>query len=382
MARRIVHIITGLTRGGAETMLYRLLSRVDRGRFESSVVCLKEEGPMTERIRALGIPVHSLNLRARLLDAPGLLRLRGLLKTVRPDLVQTWLYHADLLGGLATKLTGSIPVVWGIRMSRLEPPGIKRSTILAARVCARLSRRLPARIVCCSESGLRTHAAIGYDATKMTVIPNGFDVESFCPDPRARESVRSELGITPSAPVAGLVARFHPQKDHAGFLRAALRLAGRIPDSSFLLAGHGIDWKNSMLRDAIESAGHRDRFRLIGPRDDVARLCAAFDVAVSSSSYGEGFPNAVGEAMACGVPCVVTDVGDSAWVVGDTGRVVPPRDSEALAAAVGELLSMSPGERKELGKVARRRIVEHFELSSVVHRYEQLYLELTSDVRH
>lgn len=378
--RRVVHVITGLTRGGAEMMLYKLLSRLDRSRFESAVICLREEGPVADRIRKLGVPVESVGMGARVSDVRRLLLLRARLRKRAPDLVQTWLYHADLAGGLAAKLFVGVPVVWGIRMSRVDPLAFKRPTIAVARLCAWLSPWIPDRIVCCSETGRRNHAEFGYDQRKMIVIPNGFDTDELHPDEAARGSVRDELGVPHPSPLIGLVARFDAHKDHETFVRAAGLVRERFPEARYLLVGHGIDRQNAALARWIETAGIRDACHLLGVRDDVARLTAACDVAVSSS-FGEGFSNAIGEAMACGVPCAVTDVGDSSWIIGDTGRVVPPRKPEALADAICELLSLDAGARRRLGEAARRRVVESFELSSIVRRYEDLYTELTDHVR-
>ncbi len=380
MARRILHIITGLTRGGAEMMLYKLLRRMDPARFESSVICLKSEGPMAERIRALGIAVECAEMRGTPGDLVRVARLRRLLVERSPDLVQTWLYHADLVGGISSYLAGRIPVVWGIRMSRVDPSAFRKSTVRIARLCARLSPWLPRRIVCCSETGRRAHAELGYDETKMVVIPNGFDVEEFRPDEAARRSVREELGLSATSALIGLVARLDPHKDHETFLEAVALLGAHSPDAHCLLVGQGVEWQNSALASRIETLGLRGRCHLLGARDDVARLTAACDVAVSSS-FGEGFSNAIGEAMACGVPCAVTDVGDSAWIVGDTGRVVPPRDPAVLTAAIGGLLSLDAETRRALGLAARRRIVESFDIAQVAKRYEQIYLEITDHVR-
>jgi glycosyltransferase involved in cell wall biosynthesis len=265
-------------------------------------------------------------------------------------------------------------------MSRVDPLAFKRPTIAVARLCAWLSPWIPDRIVCCSETGRRNHAEFGYDQRKMIVIPNGFDTDELHPDEAARGSVRDELGVPHPSPLIGLVARFDAHKDHETFVRAAGLVRERFPEARYLLVGHGIDRQNAALARWIETAGIRDACHLLGVRDDVARLTAACDVAVSSS-FGEGFSNAIGEAMACGVPCAVTDVGDSSWIIGDTGRVVPPRKPEALADAICELLSLDAGARRRLGEAARRRVVESFELSSIVRRYEDLYTELTDHVR-
>ncbi len=381
MHRRVLHVITGLPRGGAEMMLYKLLSRIDRTRFESTVIALREEGPLAERIRELGVGVESLGMGGVLGDLASIAKLRRSLSRFSPHVVQTWLYHADLFGAVAAKLAGSPPVVWGIRMSDLDPRSIRASTRMIARICARLSRQLPAKIVCCAESGRRWHAALGYDADRMVLIPNGFDVDVFRPDEEVRRSLREELGIAGSSELVGIVARFAPQKDHESFIAAAEQVRSRFPEAHFLLVGQGLDRDNSALAAWIERARIGEQCHLLGSRDDIPRLTAACDVGVSASSFGEAFPNAIGEAMACGVPCAVTDVGDSAWIVGDTGRVVPPRDPSALATAIGALLALFPDARRELGLAARRRIVENFSIADVVRQYEDLYTELTSDVR-
>ncbi|MBI4507237.1 MAG: glycosyltransferase [Chloroflexi bacterium] len=373
---RLLHLITDLDVGGAEMMLYKLLSGLDGGAFASEVVSLTTIGPLSERIRALGVPVSALGLRRRVPDPLPLARLVRSLRREPPDVVQTWMYHADLLGGLAAKLAGSMPVVWNVRQSNLSPSVNRRRTLLVVRLCARLSRWLPARVVCGSQAARQAHVTLGYDATKMRIIPNGFDLAVFKPDPMARAAVRCELGLLDDAPLIGLVARFDAQKDHRTFVQAAALLRRQEPDVHFALCGDGVTLQNEALAGWIAAAGLREHCHLLGRRDDVPRLTAALDIA-TSSSIGEGFPNAVGEAMACGVPCVVTAVGDSAAIVGRTGVVVPPRDRPALAAGWRALLALGPAGRRCLGQAARRRVAERFSLPAVVAQYERLYRELT-----
>ena len=372
---KIAHIITGLNTGGAETMLYKLLSGMDREAFEPLVVSLTDIGPVGEKIRVLEVPVRALGMRRGVPDPRGVWRLAQQLKAERPHLVQTWMYHADLLGVFAARLGGGIPVVWGIHHSNLDPEINKRTTIWTAKVCARLSHRLPVRIVCCSEASRRVHTALGYAGDKMVVIPNGFDLSAFKPDLRAKVGVREELGITQEALLIGLVGRFDPQKDHRNFVAAAARLRSDYPQVHFLLCGDGVNWNNGELAGWIEEAGLRQQFHLLGRREDMPRLTAALDIA-SSSSCGEGFSNVIGEAMACGVPCAVTDVGDSAFIVGETGLVVPPRNPEALAQAWKKLIQMGPEGRQKLGEAARKRILENFNLPDIVASYEALYKEV------
>jgi glycosyltransferase involved in cell wall biosynthesis len=213
------------------------------------------------------------------------------------------------------------------------------------------------------------------------VIPNGFDLQAFKPDPAARQSVRAELEIPTDAPVIGLVGRFDPQKDHRNFVHAARELQRTWPDVHFVLCGDDITWENPKLRAWIEETGIRKQCRLIGRRHDMPRLTAAFDIAASSSSFGEGFPNVIGEAMACAVPCAVTDVGDSALIVGQTGRVVPAENPKELANAFQELVELGRDGRSRLGMAARCRVQEHFDLPDIVRQYQNLYQELAAGAR-
>ena len=374
---KLVHLITDLDVGGAERMLQKLLACRDSSRFDVQVISLTDVGVVGKEIEKLGITVRGLGMRPGLPNPMALLRLAGWLRRDRTRILQTWMYHADLLGGLAAQLAGNIPTVWNVRHTNLDPRSNKPGTIRMARACAMTSRWLPANIVCCSEASRRAHAALGYAANKMVVIPNGSDLDVFRPDPSARVSVRAELGIPEEAPLVGLIGRFHPEKDHHGFVDAAGYLSRRFPDTHYLLCGQGVTWDNSMLAGWIADVKGHDHWHLLGLRTDIPRLMAALDILVSSS-VGEGFPNVLGEAMACGVPCVVTDVGDSAWIVGDTGRVVPPRDPVSLADACVDVLAMSLPDRQHLGLAARARVEQHFGLPAIVDRYERLYLELTA----
>ncbi|GIW04821.1 MAG: glycosyl transferase [Thermomicrobiales bacterium] len=373
---KVAHVITSLTIGGAEMMLLRLLSALQSREHQAHVICLRHGGAIADRIEALGVPVERLNARPGLPNPALMVRLAHHLRRIRPDVVQTWMYHADLFGGLAAQAAGGPPVAWGLHHSTLSPAYNKRSTLLTARACAHLSRRLPAAIVCCAESTRRLHAALGYDEQRMVVIPNGFDLDEFRPDPAARIAVREELGLSPQTRLVGLIARFHPQKDHRTFIEAAGRLCAWRDDVHVLLAGGRLDWDNTELVRWIDEAGIRNRCHLLGRRTDISRIQASLDVACLSSQGGEALPLTVGEAMASGVPCVVTDVGDAALLVGDTGRVAPVRDPEALAQACLSLLELPLPEWTALGAAARRRIAEHYALPDIAQRYAGLWDQL------
>ena len=347
-------------------------------RFEPLVVSLTSRLDMSEAVAQTGVEVQSLGM-----DGPASLprafgQLVRLCRRYRPDVVSTWMYHADLVGGLAARLCRVPALAWNIRNGDLSAEHSRLSTRALVRLNARLSRRMPDAIICCSEAARRIHVGLGYDADRFVVIPNGFDLKDYVPDPAAAASVRTELSIPAGAPLIGLIARWDPQKNHRGFVEAAAQLRSRRPDVCFLLAGSGVGPDNAELRAWIERAGIAPAVRLLGYRTDMPRLNAALDVATSTSIYGEAFPNVLGEAMACGVPCVTTDVGDSAAIVADTGRVVPPADTAALVAAWQQLLGLSVEERLSLGQKARERIRLNFEIGAVRMRYEHVFLRLAS----
>jgi len=368
----ILHVITGLDTGGAEMMLYKLVARSDTAQFRHIVVSLTQIGPVGEKIAALGVPVHSLRMRRGMADPRALLRLLVVMRHVRPDVVQTWLYHADALALPAAALL-RVPVVWNIR-SAVDVNELGPVVAVLARLCAWLSR-VPAAVVTNSDAAKVLHTRIGYRPRQWLVIPNGFDTERFVPDVTARRDVRRELGLPADALLIGLVARFDPLKDHQTLLRAASLLRRQLEGPHFVLAGRDIKMSNSELREWIKASGVGDHVHLLGERADIPRLTAALDIA-TCSSYGESFPNIIGEAMACAVPCAVTDVGDAAWIVGDTGRVVPPKDAPALASAWRELIELGTEGRRELGLRARARVEERYSLDSVVRQYETLYERL------
>jgi glycosyltransferase involved in cell wall biosynthesis len=372
----VSHVITTLDTGGAEVMLLRLLGAMDSTRFRNSVVVLRGEGTIAARIRGLGIPVVALDMSRLGRAALGAIKLARELRRQCPDVIQTWLYHANLFGGLASLAVPAAKLAWGIRCGRLDPAIEKRTTILISQVCAAMSHRLPARILCCSESACQAHAADGYSASKMCVIPNGFDTDAYRPDPRSRASVRVELRVPRDTLLAGLIARFHPTKDHATFFQAARIMRQADSRIRFVLCGDAIDSANRVLARQIADSGVGAYCHLLGPRNDIPRIMAALDTVVLSSA-SEAFPNVIGEAMSCATPCVATDTGDSRLLIGATGRIVPARDPHALAAAAVDLLRMDPESRAALGNSARQKIIDHFSLAAVAARYERFYEEVS-----
>jgi glycosyltransferase involved in cell wall biosynthesis len=374
---KVVHIISGLEGGGAEMMLFKLLQVWDRRRDDVEVISLTDRGVIGEKIERIGVRVSTLNMPRGRPSLGGIVRLTGRLRRLPPAIVHCWMYHGNLIGGLSARFAGQRAVIWGIRSSNLDEIGNRRSTRWTVKAGAILSSSLPQKIVSCSEVALKIHADLGYDAGRMTVIPNGFDTSRFKPDEVARSEVRAELNLRNDVLLIGFVARFDPQKDHRGFIDAARHLIASGIDAHFMLCGTGIDQCNTTLVQWIAEAGLLERFHLLGRRDDIPRLTAALDLAACSSSFGEAFPNILGEAMACGIPCVATDVGDSAYIIGDTGFVVPPSAPELLAKAWSRMLTIDASTRRELGEAARRRVAEKFELGAIATRFAQLYCEMS-----
>jgi glycosyltransferase involved in cell wall biosynthesis len=354
-------------------MLYKLVRSMDRHRFRPLVVSMIDTGTVGAKIEALGVPVHALGMSPGSLSIAALRALVGLIATSRPALVQGWMYHANLFGSLATALSRvGAPVVWNVRASLDGLDKEKRSTAAVIRLGA-LTSRATAGIVYNSRTSARQHEGLGFSARRTEVIPNGFDCEEFKPDRNARERLRAALAIDDDAVLVGCIGRYHPMKDHATFLAAA-GLAHRTDARlRFLLAGTGIDSVNTEIASLVRDQGLGAQVHLLGERNDMAQVTAALDIACSASAWGEGFPNVLGEAMACAVPCVATDTGDSAWIVGDCGRVVPVRSPRALADAILALSAVHRAGREAIGERGRARIREHFSIETVARQYETYY---------
>jgi glycosyltransferase involved in cell wall biosynthesis len=373
---RILHVTTGLTTGGAEIMLLKLLS-ASNGVWESAVVSLKDEGTIGSRIAALGVPVRSLGLRRGRPNPISVLLLKSIARQFQPQLIQGWMYHGNLGASLASvSIHGRVPVLWSIRQSLYDVARERRLTRAMIRLGAFFSWH-PAGIIYNSQVSARQHELFGFRASKSVIIPNGFDCQLFRPDSEAYRQIRRELGVGIDAILVGLIARFHSVKGHSSFLQSAALVAREHPSSHFVLAGSGVSSEEPMLRSLIAEHRLESRTFLLGERSDIPKLTAALDIACSAS-LGEGFSNAIGEAMACGVPCVVTDVGDSAYVVADAGLLVPPGDPAAMADAIGQLIEAGPQRRLRLGAAARQRIENEFSLSAVVRRYGDLYENVLS----
>jgi len=367
----ILHLITGLETGGAERMLVHLARRTDRRRFRSVVISMTGPGTMGPLLEAAGVTLRSLDLPRGVPDPRGIARLSRILRELRPDVLQTWLYHADLLGLIARWL-GLVPhLVWGLQSS-------ERGDLAMLRRILAWSSSTPDAVVTASRAGELSHEGLGYRPRRWVHIPNAFDTAALRPDAEARRNGRAVLGIADDTIAILLPARYHPMKDHANFLAAAARLAAAHSNVLFAMAGAGTDPSNLDLAAAVAAHGLGGRALQLGDRRDIETLYLAFDIVTLSSAFGEALPMVLGEAMACGVPCVATDSGDAALIVGDTGIIVPPREPAALAAGWAKLIALGDEGRAALGTSARARIVEHYDLDRVVPRFEALYEEIAT----
>lgn len=368
---RILHIITGLDTGGAERSLYNLLHAGLQDSFDNHVVSLSGLGHYGPMLKEQGIAVHAIGLREGTGIAKGFLALRKLIAHIGPAAVQGWMYHGNLAATAAVRaVRAAPPVAWNIRHSLDALDREKRGTRWMIRTLAPLSRS-PQAIIYNSYRSRDQHEAYGYSAMHALTIPNGFDTAKWRPDPARRKEWRAKLGFDTNELVLGFVGRFHPLKDIPTFLRACNLALDAHPDLSVVMVGEGLDETNRAIVEAIDSQ-HLSRFRLVGRRPDIEAILPACDLFCLSST-SEAFPNVLGEAMASGLPCVATDVGDCARLMDGTGRIVRTGDAKQLADAIGDLACMDLAARTSIGEAARNRIVSTYSVDAMVEAYADLY---------
>jgi glycosyltransferase involved in cell wall biosynthesis len=375
---RLLHLITTLDTGGAEMMLCRLLSRLDTRHFECRVISLMPPGPLAEGLVEANIAVTGLGMAKGRAELAALIKLLRLLRAWPPHVVQSWLYQADLLGLVASRCSGRSKLIWNIRGSHRPSALYSPLTRMLLKVLAPLSP-FPDRIIFNSRAGCAYHRSLGYRTTQAVVIPNGLDLNQFRPDKQAALNLRNRLGLPADALLVGTVGRFHPAKDYPTLLEAAGRVLDRLPNVHFILCGDGVTTENRQIRSWRRLHPQSRNLHALGRWSKPETLMPGLDLLVSSSC-SEGFPNVIAEAMACAVPCVATDVGDSARIVGDCGTCIPAARPDQLASAILRMLGLSLTERQRLGKAARRRIQARYDLDTVCATYAQLYREVLDPV--
>lgn len=363
--KKIVHIITGLNMGGAERMLYNVVTTSNNSKYEHTVISMMDMGYYGHQLKERNIQVFCLNMTRGVPRYSSIFEARRICKDA--DIIQTWMYHADLFGTLVKILLPGKKLIWGIRLSDVDPNRDTKSTIRAAAINSRLSW-IPQAIVCNSISGIENHVRLGYKRDRIKYVPNGIDTDIYY----KRENKASEKPL-----VLCTVGRWNIQKGYAYLIAALGKVKSKRNDFKLLMCGNQLSEDNEALVKLINDAGIFENVRLLGPCSEVYNILSKADIFVLPS-LGEGFSNALGEAMACELPCIVTDVGDSAEVLGDSGWVVPPRDSDALAAIIINSLEADIELLREMGVAARKRIVEQFSIIRSVGIFETLYEEVTN----
>lgn len=377
---RVLHILPTLGAGGAEILALRLMAR-SAPDLDHHVLCLAGRDRLSDEVAAAARSVTHLELTGGPGDVPAVARLARHVRRIDPDLVHGWLYWGSLAAVAATTWPApQRPVLWAIHHTPLELAEEKRKVRFSIRACRALSHR-PDRTLYVAEAARRRHHALGFRDRHSQVVPNGFTLAESPVGPADRQRWRAALGLPQDAFIVGFVGQYMPMKDPDNFLAAAARLAARDADGPpvhFALIGRRLTWANDALAAQIHANGLAPRVHLLAERCDAPQAMAAFDLLSLASAFGEAFPMVLGEAMAQGVPVAGTDVGDTAFLVGDTGWVVPPRDPEALAEAWA---AARASDLARVGAAAHARIARHFSLDAVIAQYRQVYTGMLAGPR-
>ena len=369
---RVLHLITGLNTGGAEMALYRLLVAMNRQEFQSSVVSLIKPGPVGDLITEMGIPVKSLEMPPGRASIRGFYQLIRILKDFQPDILQTWMYHADFLGLMAGKLTGVPAIAWNIRGSEMNFMNSQGLSRIIAKTCALVSG-WPQVVLVNSRAGIIAHEKLNYHPRRWQFIPNGIDTEKFLPDRASGQKNRARWNIPLDCDLIGMVARLDPQKGHTFFLQAAAIVLKEKPDTHFICIGGGPENFLEELKKQAEGLGLGTAIHWIGNQSEMPSVYNALNIYISPSAYGEGFPNVIAEAMACGIPCIATKTGDAPDLLASTGLIVPPQNSQSLAEAILKVLNTPPDIRALIGANARERIISNFNMDKMAGAYSDIY---------
>ncbi|MGM8909330.1 glycosyltransferase family 4 protein [Psychrobacter sp. 1U1] len=373
MTKKITHVIIGLNVGGAELMLKRLILHSQKtGQFQHSVISLTDIGIIGSDLQSQGIKVYSLGMKSTASVPKIFLRLKRLLKELKPDVVQTWMYHADFLGGLAAKSVGVDNIIWGIRTTDVSQ-GASKQTVYLSKLCAKLSHYVPDSIVCAAHVSKDYHIGIGYDKSKMVVIPNGFDVEAFSSTEEDGLNVRKQFDLSSDDIVIGSVGRFNPVKNQKLFVEVASTLIKDFPDLKFMLVGRDNDAKNKELMSWIEQYNLLDSFRLLGQRDDVPKCLKAMDIFCLHSKT-EGFPNVVGEAILSDTTCVATSVGD-VKVLLDEESIATSNDVVGISNVIESYLTYPKDKLLRKAIKNKNEVITKYSMDVVIDEYHTLYLK-------
>ena len=369
---KILHIITSLLDGGAEGVLYRLCSHDKIN--EHLVVSLRGQGKYGKLLSKHGIKTYTLNMKPRKFSIFALYKLIKILRNQKADIVQTWLYHADFFGSLAAKIAGANNLIWNIRHSDFNKDRTPKSLLLIVKILAKLSYFLPKKMIFCSKNSIKLHTSIGYQKYKMEYVPNGYDVQKFKPNTLKKSIFKKRVNIKNQITFLGSVARFHPQKDHYNLLQALAIIKKKNIFFKCILVGLGINKRNKILINLIKKLNLENEIILSGTQKNINKIMNKIDIHILASEYAESFPNVVAEAMAAGTPCVVTNVGDSSLIVGNTGWTVKIRNPKLLAVNIMKAIKKSKSKSWcNNCQAARNRIVNNFTIEKMISKYNKVW---------
>lgn len=373
---KIVHVITGLNNGGAEAVLYRLC-KYDKNN-KHIVISMMDNGKYGELLKNENINVYTLDMPAGKLTFNGIINLYKIIKKLKPNVVQTWMYHANLIGGIVAKIAGIKKIVWGVRHSNLDKTHNKKSTILIAKILGKISNKVPTDIIFCAEKSYEVHNSIGYKCKNMKVVSNGYELNKFYPNNRVIQNLKNEFELNDTKNIIGFVARFNELKDHDNLLHSLQLVKKNEIDFKCILVGTNMINTNRELINMIKKYDLFEHIILLGERSDIPDIMNLLDIHVLSSC-SEAFPNVLCEAMACGTPCVTTDVGDASFIIGDTGYIVPIKDPTLMAQKIIEMLyekenNILVWENRK--SKCNKRIVENFSIEKMIENYQVVWNNL------
>jgi len=370
----ILFLVPSLGCGGAERQLVILANELGRRGHMVTIATFYSEGPRGADVDPKRVNLVHLKKRSRT-DALGFLRrLVRLIRDRQPDILHGYLTAGNLAATAAAAFCPGVRLFWGVRDSNIDLKSYDQLTKLTRTVAPFIARRAE-RVIVNSKAGLEYASQSGYPAERLVHVPNGIDTHAFHFDPDERAVLRFHWGYANHHVLIGLIGRIDPMKDHETFLRAAALVSQNVPSARFLCAGGGSPQLEQRLRDLARSLGLDNVLRWSPPLDCMRATYSSLDILCSASSFGEGFPNVIGEAMACETRCIATDVGDSAMILGETGVVVPPRDLDTLAAAL-----INECGRTGRSLAARERILQHFSVSQLADRTEALAIARTGAI--
>ena len=370
---KILHIITGLGDGGAELTLFKICKYDTQNKH--IVISLKDKGKYFSLLKKLGIEVYCLNMN--IFSICKFFVLMKKINTLKPNIVQTWLVHADFLGGIAARLGGVKNIVWNIRYSNIEIGKSKLTTILIIRILSKLSYIIPSSIIIVSKMAKKIYKNKGYDEKKFKFIPNGYDFSILKINKNQKKYFNKKFNIQKKIPIIGNVSRYDPQKDHLNLLKALSILRSKNINFFCVLVGYNINKKNIQLVSDIKRLNLSKYVRLLDKNDNIPLVMNGIDLHVLSSCYGEGFPNVIAESMACGTPCITTEIGDAPFIVDKTGWVVPIKNPIKLSNAIEKALyEIGTNKWNKRCSNARLIIKEKYSIKKMLKSYNNLWIKV------